>query len=73
MSDGSVSTLGDETLESEMVFSNMRFLEDGNLITQVKLALNMGSLWTKAAKLSEKSQFEVYTIDSVAAVRGTIF
>jgi hypothetical protein len=47
----------------------MRFPEEYNLTTQIKLALSVGSLWTKASKMSEKSQFEIYTIDSVAAVR----
>jgi len=51
----------------------MRFPQEHNLFTQVRLALNVGSIWTKASKLSEQSVFEVYTTESVAAVRGTIF
>lgn len=72
-SDGSMSTLWDITLESELVLANMTFVEDNNLYTQIKLALKVGSLWTSAAKLDSKSSFEVYTTDTSAAVRGTIF
>ncbi len=72
-SDGSSSVLGDTLSRSEVVLANMKFVEDNNLFTSIKLALNVGSLWTKASKLSDKSDFEVYTTDAVAAVRGTIF
>ena len=51
----------------------MKFVEDNNLYTSIKIALNIGSLWTKASKMSDKSEFEVYTADALAAVRGTIF
>lgn len=72
-SDGSQSTLWDSEISSELTLANMRFPEEYNLTTQIKLALSVGSLWTKASKMSEKSQFEIYTIDSVAAVRWTVF
>ncbi|MDD5770490.1 MAG: FecR domain-containing protein [Candidatus Gracilibacteria bacterium] len=51
----------------------MKFVEESNLFTSIKLALNIGTLWTKASQLSDKSEYEVYTTDAVAAVRGTIF
>jgi hypothetical protein len=60
-------------MRSELVLANMKFIEENNLFTSIKIALNVGTLWTKASKLSEKSEFEVYTTDAVAAVRGTIF
>lgn len=72
-SDGSSSTLGDDTSKSTLIFANMAFTEDNNLYTQIKLALEVGSLWTNAAKLDSKSSFEVYTTDTSAAVRGTVF
>lgn len=72
-SDGSYSTLWDSETSSELVFANMEYPEENNLFTSVKLALNVWSIWTKAAKLDEKSEFNIYTTDSVAAVRWTIF
>lgn len=51
----------------------MEYTEDNNLVTQIALALNAGSLWTKAPNYDDDSEFEVYTTDMVAAVRGTVF
>jgi hypothetical protein len=51
----------------------MRYIEENNLFTSIKIALNMGSLWSKATKLADKSDFQVETPNAVAAVRGTIF
>jgi hypothetical protein len=51
----------------------MNFVEESNLFTSIKIALNVGSLWTKASKLSDKSNIEIDTTDLIAAVRGTIF
>ncbi|USN58476.1 MAG: FecR domain-containing protein [Candidatus Peribacteria bacterium] len=51
----------------------MEYTEDNNLVTQIALALNAGSLWTKAPNYDDESEFEVYTTDMVAAVRGTVF
>ncbi|NCO01598.1 MAG: hypothetical protein GW906_07190 [Epsilonproteobacteria bacterium] len=39
----------------------------------MKLTLTTGTIWTKATHLNDSSNFEVYTTDSTAAVRGTIF
>ena len=51
----------------------MRYVEENNLFTNISIALNAGSLWTKAVKLADKSEFQVETPAAVAAVRGTIF
>lgn len=72
-SDGSSSTLWDDSSASTITLSNMAFVEDNNLYTQIKLTLHIGSLWTNATTLDSKSDFEVYTTDTSAAVRGTIF
>jgi hypothetical protein len=72
-SDWSYSTLWDTDTDSEIVLSQMRYKEKTNLFTNIKLALNVWSLWTKASKLGEKSEYEIYTTDTIAAVRWTIF
>lgn len=72
-SDGSKSILGSTTEPTELTLANLEYREDYNLFTDIKLALSIGSIWTQASKLDEKSEFEVYTTDSVAAVRWTIF
>lgn len=72
-SDWSNSTLWDSSSESELVFAKMFYKENSNLVTKVQLALINGTLWTKATKLSNTSEFEVLTTDSAAAVRWTIF
>lgn len=69
-SDGSASRIGEDT---EIVFANMDYKEENNLITKIQLVLKAGAIWTKASRLDESSQFEVYTTDITAAVRGTIF
>ncbi len=72
-SDGSTSTLWDSMRDTELAFASMQYPQENNLVTKVKLALKTGTIWTKAAKLREDSEFEIYTTDSTAAVRGTIF
>jgi len=51
----------------------MDYQEENNLITKIQLVLRAGAIWTKASRLDESSQFEIYTTDITAAVRGTIF
>ncbi len=72
-SDWSYSMIWDSSTNSEINFKNMRFIEDNSLLTSVKIMLNAWSIWTKAVKLDDKSEFEVYTPNAVAAVRWTIF
>ncbi len=72
-SDGSYSSLWDQAERSQIQFKEMRYIEENNLFTSIKIALNMGSLWSKATKLADKSDFQVETPNAVAAVRGTIF
>ena len=72
-SDWSTSILWDEYNSSELILSNMTFTWDTNLITQIKLVLWAWTIWNKATNLSPESAFEVYTTDTSAAVRWTIF
>jgi len=69
-SDGSVSVLEDWW---ELTLDKLSFPNKNNLNTFVKLSLWAWTIWTKATHLNDSSNFEVYTTDSTAAVRGTIF
>lgn len=72
-SDGTVSALWDTSQVTKLTLQNLEFPKQNNLITKVQLVLQSGMIWNKAASLDEESQFEIYTIDSTAAVRGTVF
>lgn len=72
-SDGSYSSLWDTSEASQIVFTQMRYFDETNLFTNIKIGLNAWSLWTKAAKLADKSEFQIETPAAVAAVRWTIF
>lgn len=72
-SDGSKSSLGDSSKTSELVLANMEYKEKNNLFTKVKLLLNVWTIWTSASKMGSNSDFEVYSNDTVAAVRWTVF
>jgi hypothetical protein len=72
-SDGSHSTLGSTSSNSQLKIATMAFKKETNLVSKIQLALSIGNLWTQAAKLDSESEFEVYTTDTTAAVRGTVF
>ncbi len=72
-SDGSVSTLWDDSQNSVLELTDMAYTQENNLVTKIKLALTSGTLWTKATSLDEDSEFDVFTQDATAAVRWTIF
>lgn len=72
-SDGTTSILWDTSQETQLILQNLEFPSETNLITKIQLVLQSGMIWNKAASLDEESQFEIYTIDSTAAVRGTVF
>ena len=72
-SDGSRTKLWSTSSHSELQLAKMTLTNDTNLVTKIQLALNIGSLWTQAAKLNSSSEFEVYSTDTTAAVRGTVF
>lgn len=69
-SDGSVSELWEN---SELHLVDFTYPQDDSLITRVRLALTEGSIFTQAVDLGDESEFEIYTGDTTAAVRGTVF
>ncbi len=72
-SDWSKSYLWDSSRASELNLTNMSYKQDSNLFTKIKLVLNVWTLWTAASKMNTNSDFDVYSNDTVAAVRWTIF
>ena len=73
LSDWNQILLGDINSSTELDFSTMEYTNDDNIVSSIKLILNLWTIWTKASKLNKSSEFEVYTQDMVAAVRWTIF
>lgn len=69
-SDGSVSILEEN---STIILNKLNFKQADNLNTLVKIGLQAWTIWTRATKLNDESEFEVHTIDTTAAVRWTIF
>ena len=70
-SDGSISELKPN---SSITISKLDFKNpENNLLTTVKLFLSSWEIFTKATALNENSDFEIYTSDTTAAVRWTIF
>ena len=70
-SDWSVSYLEEN---SNLVLSEMSYKNsEDNLLTKIVLYLGKWSLFTKATALNSWSDFEIYTADTTAAVRWTIF
>lgn len=69
-SDWSVSILEPN---SKLTLNKLNFKGKDNLNTLVQLWLEAWQIWTKATKLNDNSEFEIYTSDSSAAVRWTIF
>ncbi len=74
-SDWSKSYLGEpsDNKASKLILANMVYKWENNLFTKIQLALDYGSIWTKTSKLDAESDFEIYTTDTEAAVRGTVF
>lgn len=72
-SDWSESTVWDNTIQTEIVLTDLTFEDEANLITKIRISLNAWSILSKVSKLMEWSEFEVYTKDAVASVRWTIF
>lgn len=69
-SDGSVSVI---TENSSITLTEMDFPSETNLISKILITLDAGSIWTKATKLDSESSFEVWSTDTAATVRWTIF
>ena len=69
-SDGSTSILEEN---STLILNKLNFPDWNSLSTVIKLTLSAGKIWTRATHLNDNSEFEVFTSDSAAAVRWTIF
>ncbi len=72
-SDWSQSTIWDSSGNTILTLSKMEFKEDNNLVTKIQLALASGTIWTKATSLDTNSDFEIYSSDTSASIRWTIF
>ncbi len=72
-SDWTVSYLWDNETPLELTLSVMKYKKDDNLFTRIRLALNFWTILTKASKMSPESNFDIYTVDTEASVRWTIF
>lgn len=72
-SDGSKTILWENDRDSELTITKMEFTADTNLVTHVQLALSAGTIWNKAPKLEENSEFEIFAGDTKAAVRWTVY
>lgn len=69
-SDWSTSVISDNT---NLVLTQMDFPEENNLVTKVKIFLDAGSIWTNATSLNNESNFDIFTNDTTASVRWTVF
>jgi len=72
-SDGSRTILWDNEKESILEITKLSYIEKNNLATKIILALNVWTLWTKASELNNNSEFEIFTQDTTAAIKWTIF
>ncbi len=72
-SDWTVSYLWDNETPLELTLSVMKYKKDDNLFTKIRLALNFWTILTKASKMATESNFDIYTTDTEASVRWTIF
>ncbi len=69
-SDWSTSVI---TPSTSIVLAEMDFPKDNNLVSKVKIFLEAGSIWTQATSLDNESSFDIFTSDTTASVRWTIF
>lgn len=72
-SDWSYSDLWSNDWPLELTLSVMKYKKENNLFTRIRLALNYWTILTKASKMSSESNFDLYTTDTEASVRWTIF
>ena len=71
-SDGSVSHL-DSNSTLKIKAAEVRENNANSIITKIKLFLSKGRIWSKVARLAEKSEFSIETTTAIAGVRGTEF
>ncbi len=71
-SDGSITHLD---VGSNLYLKDLKVdKNDGSgTVTRILIKLNVGKIWNKVVRLSEKSEFNVETTTAIAGVRGTEF
>lgn len=72
-SDWSASYLWDWVNPLDMTLSVMKYKKKDNLVTRIRIALNFWRILTNASKMGSESNFDIYTVDTEASVRWTIF
>lgn len=72
-SDWSTSYLWDWINPLDMTLSVMKYKKKDNLATRIRIALNFWRIFTNASKMWSESNFDIYTVDTEASVRWTIF
>ncbi len=73
LSDWSELILWNNAWQSTLEFKELKYKEDNNIITKIKLALMLGEIWVKAPQLEQDSDFTLETSNASATVRWTIF
>lgn len=69
-SDWSISII---TPGTTIKLNKLDFPKENNLVSNVLLFLESGTIWTQATRLWEESTFDIFTTDTTASVRWTIF
>ena len=72
-SDWSESYLGSKTQDSDLTLAKLSYKKESTVFTNIQLALKIWTIWTKAPKLGENSEFQIFSQDTTASVRWTIF
>jgi len=69
-SDWSVSII---TPGTTIRLTKLDFPKENNLVSNVLLFLETWTIWTQATRLWEESTFDIFTVDTTASVRWTVF
>ncbi len=73
LSDWSELQIWDETKETKLVFTDLKYKNNDNIVTKVLLTLNLWEVWVKAPKLEQDSEFKIETDNAAASLRWTVF
>ena len=72
-SDGSFSSLSENSTLEILNTTEVAENDKDNIITRIKLRLTNGKIWNKVARLASASEFNIETSSAIAGVRGTEF
>ncbi len=73
LSDWSELTIWDNNKETQLVFTDLKYKNNDNIVTKVLLTLNLWEIWVKAPKLEQDSEFKLETDNAAASLRWTVF